>query len=152
MEGFTDDLMIPAETKIYYSKGKNLFKLVASAVFLFSGIIILMQKDYLLSAIFLAAGGFLIYLSLKRVANQRAQIILNAKGIWTVSAQFNAWRDISHENVYQEGKLSNYRKYLYYEYPPHKQENLSIDDYNIDQAELKRLLHIYRGRSMNEQT
>lgn len=82
----------------------------------------------------------------KMVTNTAPQIILNNKGIKTISTDFYEWSAIENEEVISEGSGDSTRFYLIYDHPDGA-EYLQIDDYNTNQKSLNKLLMLYRGRS-----
>jgi hypothetical protein len=148
---FQDDLTIPDETIIYYSKGKNLFEMLLMLACLGAGIyLILIKESYVFGSILSVVGAFLSYREFKEATNRQPQIILNDKGIQTVSTEFYEWSEISDEDVISEGSGKHTYYYLTYQHPTGA-ERLQIDDYNTDQKKLTKLLILYRGRNSKKE-
>jgi hypothetical protein len=144
---FQDNLTIPGETIIYYSKGKNLVEMLFMLACLGAGIYLFVTKDsYVFGSILSVVGAFLSYREFKEATNREPQIILNDKGIQTVSTEFYEWAEISDEDVISEGSGKHTHYYLVYQHPAGA-EHLQIDDYNTDQKKLTKLLILYRGRN-----
>lgn len=139
---FKDDLTIPDETKIYFSKRKNYTEFIIFSFCLLIPIMIFLNKGYISGTIFLIVIIFLIYKSLKNIINNSPQIIINNKGIQTISSNFHKWDEIINDEAIKIGKYSH----LIYNHPNGEVE-LNIEDYNITQRELNKLLILYRGRS-----
>jgi hypothetical protein len=149
---FHDDITIPNETIIYYSKGKNLLEMVIMLGCLGLGIYLLLKTDsYILGSILSMAGAYFGFKEYKEVTNTKPQIILSDKGIRTISTDFHDWMVIKNEEVISEGSGKHTRYYLTYDYPSGA-EHLQIDDYDTDQKSLNKLLILYRGRSKKKTT
>jgi len=147
---FQDDLTIPNETIIYYSKVKNSFQMAIMLIALGGGIYLLLKADsYIIGSIFTICGAYFGYKEYKEATNTEPQIIINDKGIKTISTDFFSWSDIENEEVISKGSGKHINYYLNYNYPGGA-EHLKIDDYNTDLKSLDKLLILYRGRSKNK--
>ncbi len=145
---FLDDLSVPDETIVYYSKTKGLSQIIFILVLLGYVVYVLTVRhsnNIIVGAIILL-GLYYMYSSLKHILNRTPQIILNNKGVQTVSAPFYNWKDILAEEVRSETAGKSTIKYFTYGYPGGL-EKLKIHDYNISGDSLESLLRIYRGRS-----
>ena len=143
---FVDDYSVPEETVVHYSKEKNFFQMVMMLILTAGGIwLLLNQVAYVAGGVLTAFGGFFSFREYRQATNTTPQIILNSKGIETVSAPFLDWKDITDDEAVarRTGKTTNH--YLNYNYP-NGSEQLKIDDYEISQRELDNLLRVYRGR------
>lgn len=146
---FYDDLTIPNETVIYYAKGKNYFEMVIGVACFFGGLYFLMSTDsYIIGTVLLLFGAYMAYSEFKEATNTEPQIILNEKGIQTISTEFYKWSDIENEEAISEGSGKYIHYYLTYDNPD-GQERLMIDDFETDQRTLNKLLILYRGRHKN---
>jgi len=149
---FQDDLTVPNETIIYYSKGKNFLEMAIMLGCLGIGIYLLLKTDsYILGSILSIAGAYLGFKEYKEATNTKPQIILNDKGIKTISTDFYDWTVIDNEEVISEGSGKHTHYYLTYEHPDGV-EHLQIDDYDTDQRNLNKLLILYRGRNKKKTT
>lgn len=147
---FEDDLNVPAETIVYYSKGKNMIDMgVMLFVFAVGLYMILENESYIFGTFLCILGAFFLYDKFKTVTDDSPQIILNDKGIQTVNTKFYKWDDIESESVDAEYAGKSTSHYLTYEYE-NGIENLLIDDYDIDPKALKKLLRVYRSRSLSK--
>ncbi len=143
---FTDDVTVPSETIIRYSRSKNFFEMAVMLAIMGGGIYFLVATDnFIIGIIGIVLGGFLAYKEYKQATNTEPQIVLSDKGIQTASTPFYAWNDILDEDVVDKrcGKTTNY--YLVYDYPGGSAE-VQIDDLETDQKQLYDLLNLYRGR------
>jgi hypothetical protein len=144
---FEDDLSIPNETIIYYSKEGNYIEMVTMLFVLGFGIYLLIQTDnYIIGTIFSVLGAYFSFNEYRQATDTNPQIIINDKGIWTISTEFYEWSDIENEEVISKlaGKHTTY--YLIYDHPDGA-EYLNIDDFETDQRSLNKLLIVYRGRN-----
>ena len=149
---FQDDLTIPNETIIYYSKGGNFVEMIVMLVCLGVGIYLLIRTDrYILGSFLSIVGGYFSYKEYKEATNTEPQIILNEKGIETISTEFYEWTEIENEEVISEGSGKHIRYYLVYDHP-NGTEHLKIDDYGTTQKSLNKLLILYRGRNKKKTT
>jgi len=142
---FQDDLEIPDETIIYYSKGKNLFEMLLFLGCLLLGLYLIKKETYIFGTILSVVGAYFGYREYKQVTNKEPQIIINDKGISTISTEFYSWELIFNEDVIGEGRGENTRYYLVYGHPLGA-EHLEIEDYDTDSRSLSKLLGLYRGR------
>ena len=144
---FQEDLTIPNETIIYYSKGKNLVEMAVMLCCSGIGVYLLVKTDsYIIGSVFSVVGAYFGFKEYKEATNTESQITINSKGIKTISTDFYNWNDIENEEVISEGSGKHMHNYLIYDHPDGA-EHLQIDDYDTDQRSLNRLLILYRGRS-----
>lgn len=144
---FQDDITIPAETVIHYSKAKNFVEMAVMLACLGIGIYLLLKTDgYIIGTILSAVGAYFSFKEYRQATNTDPQIIINDKGIKTVSTDFYKWSEIEGEDVITEGSGKNTQHYLTYNHPQGS-ERLQIDDFDTDQRTLNKLLILYRGRN-----
>jgi len=143
---FIEDLSVPQETSIHYSKNAILVQCIILLLCLGLGIYLFIIKQYIGATLLCAFGGYFIYTEYKKAMNKDAQIILNDKGIETISAGFVEWKDITDEEVViiRAGKSSN--MYLQYNYT-NGSEKVNINEFDTNKKALENLLHTYRVRS-----
>jgi hypothetical protein len=144
---FEDDLSTPHETIIYYSKEGNYIEMVIMLLLMGFGIYLLIQTDnYIIGTIFSILGAYFSINEYRQATDTNPQIIINDKGIWTISTEFYEWSDIENEEVINNGLSNNNYCYLFYEHP-NGMEFLQIEDFETDQRSLNKLLIVYRGRN-----
>lgn len=144
---FQDDLTVANETIIYYSKSKNFLEMAIMLGCFGIGIYsILISNNYIVGSILSIIGVFFGYKKYKNATNTEPQIILNERGIKTISTDFYSWNDIRNEEVISKGSGRNTNYYLNYNHPKGS-EHLKIDDYDTDIGSLNKLLILYHGRS-----
>lgn len=143
---FLEDPSVPQETAVYYSKSAILVQCIVMLLCLGLGIYLFIIKQYIGAVLLSAFGAYFIYTEYKKAMNKDAQIILNDKGIETVSAGLVEWKDITDDEVVtiRAGKSSNI--YLRYNYPGGS-EKINIAELDTDKKALENLLHTYRVRS-----
>lgn len=146
---FHNDLTIPNETIIYYSKGKNFFQMTIGVGCLLVGICFLALSDsYIWGLLIFVFGAYWSYTEFREATNTEPQITLNEKGIQTISTEFHSWSDITNEEAIRETAGKSIHYYFIYDHPG-GQEKLKINDYKIDQPTLNKLLRQYRARYKN---
>lgn len=144
---FIDDITIPDETIIYYSKWGNFVEMAMMIGCLALGIYLIVKTDsYILGSIISLAGAYFGYREYKEATNTEPQIIVSDKGIKTISTAFYKWKDIENEEAISEGSGKYTRYYLTYDHSAGS-EHIQIDDFDTDQKSLNKLLILYRGRS-----
>lgn len=147
---YENDVTMPGEKIIFYSKGKSLFAMSFMLGCIAIGIYIIIQSNsYVIGIILCLVGGYLAYGQFKNVINKTPQIILNNEGIQTINTPFFSWSEVFNEDVDIEGSGKHTHYYLVYDHPGGT-ENLQIDDYDINYKELRRLLRVYKGRSITK--
>ena len=149
---FEDDLTVGNETIIYYSKAGNFLEMLIMLVCLGFGIYVLLKTDsYIFGSILSIVGAYFSFKEYKQATNKEPQIIINDKGIKTISTKFYNWKNIKNAEVISENYGRDVHFYLIYDHP-NGSERLQIDDYDTDQRSLNKLLILYSGRSKNNKT
>ncbi len=146
---FDDDILVPADTEIHFSKKAGgaliVFGLLVAALGVW-----LYYKNTNIFGCLVAAGfaAYLIFMGLKEYLTKAPQIIINAKGIQTAKTPFHPWSEIKNDEVRTivSGRNRTSNTYLMYNYPGGS-EQLNIEDLAIDDEQLQHLLHVYRTRS-----
>ena len=149
-EVFQDDLSIPSESVIRFSKGKMLVEMALILIVVFLSIYFLYNNENgrFFWMLIIVLGIIRMFKRYRQSRNKNPQLILNEKGIETVAEGFTPWKNVFDEEVVGErsGKTSSY--YLTY----HNQrgiQKLMIDDLDTDYNRLMHLLKVYRGRYEN---
>ena len=148
---FDDDILVPAETVIRFSKKAGGAMAIVGLLVAAFGIFVY-QKSYsvLGRVVFEGIAAYLLFTGLKEYFTKKPQIIISTKGIQTVKTPFHPWSDIKNEDVRTiitggaQRRRSN--TYLVYDYPGGA-EQLNLDDLAISDEQLQNLLHVYRTRS-----
>lgn len=143
---FADDLRVPNETVVYYSKSKLYTEIAVYVCLVASGIYFLIDGSHIFVSIMSLLGLYGIYDGYKKIVNIKPQIVLNNDGIGTISTAFFAWTDIENEEIKISGSGNNTRFYLTYDYPGGS-ERLQIENLTLNHRELDKLLIVYRGRN-----
>jgi len=144
---YKEDYSVPQKTTIYYSKVKNTYELIIMLGCLSLGVYLISTTDsYIFGSILTLIGGYFSFKEFIQVVNTKPQIIIDSKGIKTISTDFKKWQTVSNEDVIMEGSGKHTEFYLVYDYSGGS-EYLKIDDYNINQKELLNLLRTYRIRN-----
>ncbi len=143
---YHDDITVPKETQIHYSKATIAFGIVFGIIFLSVGIYVLMEnsKDYYY-LFFLGLGLYFFYNSIPKLMNNQPQIIINFKGIQFDKSSLMEWEFIDNEyiDVRRSGKHVNC--YLVFKYRNEHQE-YHIDELAITPEKLEQIMRVYRVR------
>lgn len=144
---YREDHSLPKSSIIYYSKSKNAYELIIMLGCLGLGILLLVKSDsYITGTLLSIAGAYFSFKEFRQVTNSSPQIIIDDKGIKTITTDFQKWSEIKNEEVIMERTGKQREFYLIYDYP-NGLVKLKIDDYNINQKELENLLRTYRIRN-----
>jgi uncharacterized membrane protein YciS (DUF1049 family) len=137
---FRDDVSVPKETVIYYSRSTIVFLLVLYLGISVLGGYFLLEEDYF-GLLFLGFGLYLSYNQIKKVSDKSPQIVINDKGIRLKNENLISWDKIYDDKVYNQSNGKSSTNYLAF-----NDEEISIDDLGISFSELEKLLHVYRVR------
>lgn len=143
---FTENLHIPNETVIYYSKSKLYAEMAVLLGCVAVGIYFLVEGTHMFVSIISMVGIYFIYEGYKKLVNTMPQIVVNNNGISTTNVEFHEWQDIENEEITVSGSGNSTRFYLTYDYPG-GEERLRIENFTVDHRELEKLLTLYRGRN-----
>ena len=144
---FVDDLNIPDETRIYFSKSALFFDALLTLACVAAGLYMIIKLDSLFIGVFFILLG--IYVGIKDLRKMfivAPQIIISNEGLGTTSAKFYKWEEIEKEDVLFNDTRRNRYYYLTY-YCPGGTQKIPIREYKISHKELENLLRIYRGRN-----
>lgn len=146
-----DDASILSETKIYYSKAKNLISIIYAVIMFAVGIVLIVytKTSFLITGfgvVLIVVSCYSAYHIWKVAKDNTPQIIINEKGMQATAGVFYNWNEIKHEDVefVFDGNTRVY--YLVFEHPDGRERTM-IDKYDIDYSKLRQLLKIYRLRS-----
>lgn len=145
-----NEVSIPEETQIYYSKFKHAGSLIFCIVPLsFAGIMLMnISKDPILSAFgivfFLLIGIGNGYSSYKALRNRRPQITISNRGIQGASSDFYPWKDIVDIKVLSPISLRG-SDYVWISLAK-GEAKLKLDALSANKFELQQLILIYRRR------
>lgn len=149
---FKEDRATPKVSVIYFSKGKNGFKLFHMLLYVALGMYLLYDHNDLwnifLGVALTLGGGYYGCIRLNKVLDTSPQIVIDSKGIKTVATKFKSWNEIKNIKVSTTYGFDNRTAYHYliYDYEGGGEE-LSIDGYNIEPHELEDLVRTHRIRS-----
>lgn len=143
---YYDDITVPYETMIYFSKVSKMVEIVLGTVILVVGLYIAISYEEYFSLLFALAGLYLLYTGVRDFSNNEPQITINNRGIKTAKATFAEWKDIRSEEVVQERSGKSVRYYLVYSHL-NGLEKMNIEGLETDHKSLTNLLRVYRVRS-----
>jgi len=137
---YKDDISVPKETIIYYSRKAILLMLVVFLGLGFFGVFLLFEKEYL-GLLFLGIGLYYSFDQSKKLRDKSPQIVLNDKGIKLKNENLVSWNKIFNDRVFSESNGKSSTNCLAF-----NEEKIEIDDLTIEYEELENLLHVYRVR------
>lgn len=140
---FKDDISFPKETIIFYSKTSIIFSLITFIALSAVGIFLVYIKQYF-GLLLIAFGIYLIYDSLKKLLDNKPQIVINAEGIQLKDDELVSWKDIHDDRAFRDLNRKNAKDYLAF-----NDEMIEINELTIRLEELENLLNVYRVRYEN---
>jgi len=143
---FTDDLSIPNETIIYYSKFSLYTEIIIGIAMVLFGIYSLITKNYLGAIIFIPFGIYMIYKERNKIGNRNPQIIINKIGIEIYPKKISNWSSIKNIKVVYEESDDTKEFYLSYNTDNDKIYK-KIDDLTTNSTELEKLIGVYKNRN-----
>lgn len=147
MSSNIDNADLPPETKIYYSKGKAILRMVLLLVCLGAGIYLLAQPNAKLAGGIVCAVAILVSaINIRIFTNHSPQIIMSKNGLESSKAPFYPWSQIDNEEIVRRfnGKVNIY--YLNYSYPG-GEVSVRLNSLAGSADELKELLKAYRSNA-----
>lgn len=140
---YKDDISVPKETLIFYSKGSLMFLLAVSTVLISLGIYFVCHEKYF--ALFLLGFGlYMAYDNIKKLRDNDPQITINDQGIKLKNEKLVSWKRIHNDRVFTQTRGKNSTNYLAF-----NNEMVDIGDLNVKFDDLENLLHVYRVRYEN---
>ncbi len=147
---YKEDYSIPPKTIIHYSKSLGAFELIISILIIGVGIYFISKgtnKNYVLGGIMSLIGIYSSIKELRKFRDNKPQIIIDNKGIETITTEFKNWSDIEREEVIQEGYGKSAKSYLTYWYDNEIFEKVEIDKLDINHQQLENIIRTYRIRN-----
>jgi hypothetical protein len=136
---YHDDLNVPEETVISYSKGGILFQMI---IYILSFFVLAYYVENIYFRILICVIGiYLLYDNLKTLMDKSIQIIINDRGIQLKDKKLKPWNKIFNDHVYAQTTGKSSTNYLIF-----NNKKISIEDLDIKFDELENLLHVYRVR------
>jgi hypothetical protein len=105
------------------------------------------NKNYVLGGIMSLIGIYSSIKELRKILNNKPQIIIDNKGIETITTEFKNWTNIESEEVIQEGYGKSAKSYLTYWYDDEIFEKIEIDKLDITHQQLENMIRTYRIRN-----
>ncbi|OIV43955.1 hypothetical protein [Flavobacterium johnsoniae] len=140
---YKDDINVPKETLIYYSKTSIYFALAVSVGIILIGIYLVLEAEYW-SLILILIGLYLAYDQFTKLKNNNPQIVINDKGIKLRDEKLVSWKNIHDDNVFNQSSGRDSANFLSF-----NNVMVEIDELDIKFEELEHLLHVYRVRFEN---
>lgn len=144
---FRDDISVPKETLIYYSRSNSIIEFAIGVVVMIIGILLFSLKNnrYIITFVCLTLGLYIIIKSYKRLSDKKPQLIITAEGIEAAEFGFVSW-----ENIY-EWEIINRSKTDYLEIN-NGYYSIEIDSLKISRSRLSYLLELYKQRHAKTHT
>jgi hypothetical protein len=143
---FTDDITMPAETRIYFSKPDSYGLLVYMVLAIAGAVYLFLTDENTVAGIALFTGIYCGYQGFKQVADTKPQIILSNDGIQTASTPFCKWEEITDEDVLTKSSGNSNSYYFVYGHP-NGSERFEINELAVSAQKLESLMRLYRGRN-----
>ena len=146
---FREDFSVPPKTELYYSKTTIYVEVFISVLIIAVGVYFFTfseNKYYIIGTILNAFGIYTIIKELRKTTIKEAQIIVNNKGIKTINVEFREWKEISDEQIVQEGYGKSLKSFLIYCYDSEEYEKLELEQLDITPKKLENILRTYRIR------
>ena len=143
---FEDDLSVPNETIIYYSRINIYAEMIIGILIVIFGIYGFYTKDYLPAIVFIPFGIYVIYREQKKAKNTNPQIILNKDGIEICTMKFSKWSNVRELEIVDESNVDSREYFLRYE-TKYGKASIKIDDLDTHPAALRKLIHVYIYRN-----
>lgn len=142
---YHDYFEVVKETKISFSKSRMIINAIIGTLMVGSGIFLFPEKHNYFFLIIALIGLLITIKEVKKYLNQEPQIVINSNGIKLSKKDIYNWRDIKNERIDSKANGEVVSKYLVFEF---KQsiEKIQIDELNINELELEKLLQVYRLR------
>ncbi|QSW87696.1 hypothetical protein J0383_15560 [Flavobacterium endoglycinae] len=140
---YKDDISVPEETVIYYSRTALLFLLIMYVGIILLGIYFIYEKNYF-GVLFLGIGIYSIYIQIKKLRDKSPQITINAEGIKLKDENLVSWNNIQNDRIF-----TKFRRYSFANYFGFNNKQIEIGELDIHFDDLENLLHVYRVRFEN---
>jgi hypothetical protein len=139
---YHDDISVPKETAIYFSKTTMIIEFVVGIFMLASGIYLytIDSSGYFWMLLPLI-GVYSFYSCLKKYLDKSPQISINREGIKLKNTNLIPWNQIYNDRVFNESHGKHSTNYFVF-----NNEKISIDNLDIKFDTLESLLQIYRVR------
>lgn len=139
---YHDDINVPKETAIYFSKTTMIIEFIVGVFMTASGIYFYMtDSSGYFWILFPLIGVYSFYSCLKKYFDKSPQIIINNEGIKLKETTLMAWNQIYNDRVFNESHGKSSTNYFAF-----NNEKISIDNLDIKFDELENVLHVYRVR------
>lgn len=137
---FNDDISVPKETIIFYSRNAVFILVGLYLSISFLGVYLLIDNEYF-GLLFLVFGLYFSYNHFKKLKDKSPQIIINDNGIILKNENLISWNKINNDRVYSVSNGKSSTNYLAF-----NDEIVSIEGLSIKFKELENVLHVYRVR------
>lgn len=148
---YREDYSLPPKTTIYYSKSLGTFELIISILIIGIGVYLITiertNKNYVLGGLMGLIGIYRCIKELRKFLNNKPQIVIDNKGIETITTEFKDWSNIENEEVIQEGYGKSAKSYLTYWYDDKIFEKVEIAPLDITYQQLENIIRTYRIRN-----
>ena len=148
---FNDDLQVPPETVVYYSKTKKYLTLLFYVPILGVGVLIMFIPDVgtyvrIWGAFLMVVGIGLFYITIRDAYNGKPQITISNEGMSNAETPFYPWSQIRDERTTMSTSGRIRSIYLNY-YFPGGLCRFTLDGFTLNRSKIDHLLRVYRGRA-----
>lgn len=145
-----DDITIPNETKIYYSKVSLVISWITGIGILLFGLY-LANKGEFIGYFFILVSIFSIYFDSKKTKETEPYIILNSKGVKTLNTVFTPWKKVKIIQTELRGSGKSSKWYLKLEFKNENEngdwgDDIEINDLSESPKKIEKLIAIYKQR------
>ncbi len=144
---YFDDITVPKETKIYFSKPSQIFLLLMGLGFFVSGLYFYFRSNDMKVywIIMIPFGVWFIYTSIKKLIDKNPQLILNETGITISSNETFLWSAIQNENIISKQHGKHRLQYLSF-FANRQLFEIQINELGTSFKKIEKLIRVYRVR------
>jgi hypothetical protein len=143
---YYDDVALPKETLIRFSKAGIVFGFIFGTVFILGSLYVYMlDRTNYICFLPMVLGAYFLFLSIKKITFKEPLITVNALGIKLVKTDLMSWQHITNDFVDMRRSGKYVHHYLSFDYEGQHQE-IRIDDLDTNMEKLEHLLRVYSVR------
>lgn len=151
---FRDDISVPKEISIFYSKNRGIGGLFVGLFFLVVGFYLLFGKEKSIFGLLpIICSVFPFKKGIKIIRDKNYQILINSEGIKFKNQELISWKYIQNTSLNFEPDYSPHGSHIqhYFSFSVNGNVvNVPINDLNITHKKLEKLVQVYRVRYEKE--